>query len=286
MNQQEVNPDPELKGLIKNGDSYNYIIEVKQILPVLLKGSNMYLFLQALFMNISTGSLIWLPTLFIFKIQQQGYSMQTAMITSGFLYAIFQIGGMTSAYFGHLGDRIQKRTYKGRAYLTAIFVFLTMPLYILMFFIPMDSLILPNDPDALSILVHLVRQLFTNPWMILLFVLSIMASASQSANTPNWLALITDVNLPEHRGTVFSVANLCNSLGRTFGNIGVGVLLSLVIMRYPEPKSYTITLSILQIFLIPSAICYLLMAQKNVMDIHNVKNTLKERARQSSLKKQ
>ena len=107
--------DPELKGLIKNGDSYNYIIETRQILPVLLKGSNLYLFLQALFMNISTGSLIWLPTLFILKIQQHGYSMQTAMITSGFLYAIFQIGGMTSAYFGHLGDRIQKKTYKGRA---------------------------------------------------------------------------------------------------------------------------------------------------------------------------
>ena len=278
--------DPELKGLIKNGDSYNYIIETRQILPLLLKGSNLYLFLQAFFMNISTGSLIWLPTLFILKIQQHGYSMQTAMITSGFLYAIFQIGGMISAYFGHLGDRIQKKSYKGRAYLTAFFVFLTMPLYILMFFMPLDSLILPNSHDALSILVHLVRQLLTNPWMILLFVLSILASASQSANTPNWLALITDVNLPEHRGTVFSVANLCNSLGRTFGNIGVGVLLSLVIMRYPEPKSYMITLSILQIFLIPSALCYLLMAPKNVIDIHNVKNTLKERASQSSLKKQ
>ena len=61
-----------------------------------------------------------------------------------------------------------------------------------------------------------------NPWMLLLFVLSFFASAAQSANTPNWLALITDVNLPEHRGTAFSVANLFNSLGRTIGNVGVG----------------------------------------------------------------
>ncbi len=110
--------------------------------PFLLKGSNVYLFLQAFFMNIATGSLIWLPTLFIFKIQQQGYSIETAMITSGFLYAIFQLGGMTSVYFGHLGDRLQKKTYKGRAYLTAFFVFFTMPLYILMFIIPMDNLLL------------------------------------------------------------------------------------------------------------------------------------------------
>ena len=102
----------------------------------------MYLFLQAFFMNIATGSLIWLPTLFIFKIQQQGYSTETAMIASGYLYAIFQLGGMTSVYFGHLGDKLQKKTYKGRALLTAVFVFLTMPLYILMFIIPMDKPIL------------------------------------------------------------------------------------------------------------------------------------------------
>jgi MFS transporter, Spinster family, sphingosine-1-phosphate transporter len=277
--------DPELKRLIKNGYSYNYIIELKQLLPVLVKGSNMYLFLQAFFMNISTGSLIWLPTLFIIKIQQQGYSIQTAMITSGFLYAIFQLGGMASAYFGHLGDRLQKKTYKGRAYLTAFFVFFTMPLYILMFFIPMDNLLLPNDNHALSILIQLGKQLFTNPWMALLFVLSFLASAAQSANTPNWLALITDVNLPEHRGTVFSVANLCNSLGRTIGNIGVGVLLSLVAIRYQEPTSYVITLSILQIFLIPSALCYLLMAKKNVTDIHNAKKTLLDRAENVSINK-
>ncbi len=271
--------DPELSGLIQNGYSYQYIIEVKQIFPVLIKGSNLYLFLQAFFMNISTGSLIWIPTLFIFKLTQQGYSGKTALITSGFLYAIFQIGGMTSAYFGHLGDRFQRKSYKGRSYLTAFFVFLTMPLYILMYLIPIDSLVLPDDHHALSIFIHLVKQLFTNPWMTLLLVLSFFASASQSANTPNWLALITDVNLPEHRGTVFSVANLCNSLGRTIGNIGVGVLLSLVSIAYHEPTSYMITLSILQIFLVPSAICYLLMAPKNVKDIHKVKQTLRNRAK-------
>ena len=154
-----------------------------------------------------------------------------------------------------------------------------------MYLIPIDSLVLPDDHHALSIFIHLVKQLFTNPWMTLLFVLSFFASASQSANTPNWLALITDVNLPEHRGTVFSVANLCNSLGRTIGNIGVGVLLSLVSIAYHEPTSYMITLSILQIFLIPSAICYLLMAPKNVKDIHIVKQTLKNRARHASQSK-
>ncbi|WP_180955571.1 MULTISPECIES: MFS transporter [Bacillus] len=273
--------DPELKGFIKNGQSYNYFIEAKHILGILLKGSNVFLFLQAFFMNIATGSLIWIPTLFIFKIIQQGYSMETAVIASGYLYAIFQLGGMMSIYLGHLGDKLQKKTFKGRAYLTALFVFVTMPLYVLMFSVPMDNLSLPNDNNPIFILVSIIKQIFVNPWMALLFVLSFFASAAQSANTPNWLALITDVNLPEHRGTAFSVANLFNSLGRTIGNVGVGVLLGLISVRFQEPYSYIITLSILQIFLIPSAICYIKMAKKNVADINKVKETLKARSEQN-----
>jgi len=277
--------EPELQGLITKGQSYNYIIEAKHILGIALKGSNLYLFLQAFFMNIATGSLIWLPTLYIYKVQQQGYSTSTAIIAAGYLYAIFQLGGMTSAYFGHLGDLLQQRSYKGRALLTAIFVFLTMPLYILMFIIPMYNLELPADTSALKILFSLIIQIITNPWIMLIFVLSFFASAAQSANTPNWLALITDVNLPEHRGTAFSVANLSNSLGRTIGNVGVGIILSIASVHFKEPDSYIITLSILQIFLFPSALCYVLMAKKNVKDIHNVKQTLMDRANKIKAKK-
>ena len=270
--------DPELKGMMGKGQIYHYIIESKQIVSLLLKGSNVFLFLQAFFMNIATGSLIWLPTLFIFKVQQQGYSMETAMIAAGYLYAICQLGGMTSVYFGHLGDKLQKKTYKGRAIVTAIFVFLTLPLYVLMFIMPMENLSLPHDPNPILIFISLIQQMFMNPWMFLLFVLSFFASAAQSANTPNWLALITDVNLPEHRGTAFSVANLFNSVGRTVGNIGVGIVLGIISLHFTERVSFIITLIILQTFLIPSALCYLKMAKKNVVDIKHVKKTLKERS--------
>lgn len=270
--------DPELRNLMKKGQTYNYFIDTKQILPILFKKSNVFLFFQAFFMNIATGSLIWIPTLFIIKIQQQGYSLETAMIASGYLYAIFQVGGMTSAYFGHLGDRFQKKTYKGRAVFTSVFVFLTMPFYILMFSIPMDNLLLPKDDNPIMILIGLLKSFFINPWMALLFVLSFFASAAQSANTPNWLALITDVNFPEHRGTAFSVANLFNSLGRTIGNLGVGILLGIISIHFHEPNTYIITLSILQVFLLPSALCYLLMAKNNLSDIHNMKETLRDRS--------
>lgn len=207
--------------------------------------------------------------------------MGTSTIASGYLYAIFQVGGMTSVYFGHLGDRLQKRTFKGRAYLTSFFVFITMPLYIIMFMVPMKHLSLPTDQNPIMILEKLLEQIIVNPWILLIFVLSFFASAAQSANTPNWLALITEVNLPEHRGTAFSVANLSNSLGRTVGNIGVGTIFSIVSIHEKELYSYITTLIILQIFLLPSALCYWRMAKKNVSDIRQVKETLKERAENS-----
>jgi hypothetical protein len=61
------------------------------------------------------------------------------------------------------------------------------------------------------VLFHLLEQILLNPWMAAVFLLSVLTSAAQSANTPNWLALITDLNLPDLRGKAFSIANLFNS---------------------------------------------------------------------------
>ncbi|MFJ5760760.1 MFS transporter [Neobacillus sp. NPDC093182] len=263
---------------LKPKDSYNNNLEAKHIKLLISNGSNVFLFLQTFLMNIATGTLIWIPTLYIYKIMEHGYSMGTSVMVSGYLYAIFQIGGIASFYFGHLGDKFQRKTFKGRAYLTAFFVFISMPLYILLFNWPMTNLSLSNEKDELMILVSILKQIFINPWITLMFVLSLFASAAQSANTPNWMALLTDVNLPEHRGIAFSIANLFNSLGRAVGTAGVGILLGILSNRFTEPNSYIYTLSILQIFLIPSAICYLKMSRNNVIDIKYVNKILKERA--------
>jgi len=270
--------EPELQELIKEGYNYTYNMEFKHFKEILSKRSNIFLFFQGFFMNISTGSLIWLPTLYISKIQQQGYSNKVAIIASGYLYALFQIGGLTSGFFGYLGDKFQRKTYKGRALLTSIAVFISMPLYFAMFMIPMNNLSL-SDNNVSSILISILKQSVTNPWITVMFVLSFFASAAQSTNTPNWLALITDVNFPEHRGTAFSLANIASSFGRTLGNVGIGYLLAIVSKYAGEPNNYIITLIIFQMFLIPSAMLYIKMAKSNVKDISKVKSVLRTRAK-------
>lgn len=270
--------EPELKKLIDEGNGYNYNIKFHELSEIIFKRSNLLLLIQGLFMNITTGSLIWLPTLYIAKIKNQGYDNKTAIIAAGYLFAILQLGGLCSAFFGHIGDILQKRSYKGRALVTSFLVFITMPLYVIMFSIPMNKLSL-NTSNTYSILISLLRQIFINPWILSIFVLSFLASATQSANTPNFLALITDVNLPEHRGAAFSISNVFNSLGRTIGNVGIGYLLTFVSIYKGEPNNYIITLIVFQLFLVPSAFCYLKMAKTNLKDINTVKQILYERSK-------
>ncbi|WKB37154.1 hypothetical protein QS257_10945 [Terrilactibacillus sp. S3-3] len=149
----------------------------------------------------------------------------------------------------------------------------------MLFIFPMNHLSFPHTTNSIAIFFHLVGQIFTNPWIMALFIISFLASAAQSANTPNWLALITDVNLPEHRGAVFSIANFSNSLGRTVGNLGIGALLTMVSLMAHHPNDYVFTLIILQLSLIPSALCYVIMAKHNVTDISYVKETLDKRGK-------
>lgn len=269
--------EPELQELIKEGYVYNYSIELKDVYTIVSRKSNLLLFVQAFFMNITTGSLIWLPTLYISKIVSKGYTTKTAIIASGYLFALFQLGGLTSTLFGYLGDLAQRKTYKGRALLTACFVFIMMPLYIVMFLTPMNNIKFPNSDNPLLIFSTLLKQIFINPWIGGIFILSFLASSAQSANTPNWLALITDVNLPEYRGAAFSIANLANGLGRTIGNVGVGILLSTISIHIGEPQNYIITLIIFQLFLIPSFLLYIKMAKDNEMDIREIKSILRKR---------
>lgn len=270
--------DPELKSLISEGKEYNYNIKLSEVKEIISKKSNLLLLVQGFFMNITTGSLIWLPTLYIVKIKLQGYDNKTAIIASGYMFAVLQLGGLTSAFFGYLGDRFQRKSYKGRAVLTAVLVFLTMPLYIAMFAIPMNNLSLDTS-NTYTILMSLLKEIVLNPWMSAIFVLAFLASAMQSSNTPNWLALITDVNLPEHRGAAFSISNLLSSLGRTIGNVGIGYLLTIVSNYRKEPSNYILTLMLFELFLIPAALCYLKMGKENLLDISEVKDILKERSR-------
>jgi len=271
--------EPELKQLIEEGYEYNYKIKISHIFDILKKKSTKWLLMQGFFMSITMGTLVWLPTLYIAKIEVQGYSSDTALVAAGYLYAILQLGGLFSVYFGYLGDKLQKRTYRGRAFLGAASMAVAMPLYIAMFFVPMNNLQLPDSTNPIEVFWSLIKDILTNPWMLSIFILAVGATMAQSAHSPNWLALITDLNLPEHRATVFSLSNLLNGIGKALGNVLLGFVLAFVSLKFDQPENYIVTLTIFQLFLIPSFICYMMISKCSGRDIRNIKSILKKRSR-------
>lgn len=271
--------EPELKELRDSGGHYHYRMNARQLLGTLTRGSNLWLVLQGFFMNITLGTLIWLPTLYASKLEHLGYDSGTSVVAAGFLYALLQIGGLSSMYFGHLGDRLHKKSPKGRPILTGLLVLSAAPLYVGMFLIPMKSLSLTDSEKTSAVLVSLVQQILIHPWTFLMFTLAVCATAAQSANTPNWLAMITDMNLPEHRATVFSVANLIGGLGRAMGNMLLGLALAYFSHRLPEPGNFVATLSLFQIFFIPAALCYSMVSKYSSTDLRYVRSTLNRRSK-------
>lgn len=271
--------EPELKQLFEEGYEYNYKIKINQLFDIIKRKSNKWILFQGFFMSITMGTLVWLPTLYISKIEEQGYPIETAMVASGYLYAILQLGGLFSVYFGYLGDKLQKRTYRGRALLGAASMAVTMPLYIAMFFTPMNNLRLPESTNPLVVFWELIKEILTNPWMLLMFILAVGATTAQSAHSPNWLALITDLNLPEHRATMFSLSNLLNGIGKALGNVLLGPVLAFMSRILDEPENYVVTLTLFQIFLIPSFICYMMISRSSGRDIRTIKSILRKRAK-------
>jgi len=271
--------DPELHQVFEIGCEYDYSIDLDNVKKLFKKRSNIYLFLEAFFYNIATGTLIWLPTLYLSKIMQQGYSSSTAIIASGYFYALFQIGGLTAALIGYYGDKLQKESLRARARFASIFMFLAMPAYIAMYFIPMKNLQLPVDGNSMSILFWMLHQIILNPWVGGIFLLSIIACQALSSHGANWIALITDVNLPEDRATAYSLGNLANGMGRTIGNAAFSFILLAVSTYVQSPLNYEWTLTIFQLFFLPAGFIYLWMSKHNKRDITSVKSTLRMRAR-------
>lgn len=270
--------DPELMEMVQQGQGYNYSIEFKQIKEILLKKTNKWLIIQGLFFNITIGTLIWLPTLYIAKIELLGYSQDTARVISGYLFAFLQIGGLSSMYFGYLGDRYQKKSHRGRSILTAFTNLAAIPLFVAMFVIPMKNLSLADNSDFVLVFFSIIKEIFTNPWLGIMFLLSIGATAAQSANTPNWLALITDINLPEHRATAFSIANLMSGIGRALGNFLIGIVLLITTRFFDSPNNYIIAMVLFQIFMVPSAISYFKISKRGGKDMRRLKSILRKRA--------
>ncbi|MDX2342719.1 MAG: MFS transporter [Acidimicrobiia bacterium] len=272
--------EPALAELHASGAEYEYRIEPEQLQTLVKRPTNVWLILQGLSAQVAYGSLIWVPLLYQEKVMAAGYDLSTATKVGGILGAIFQIGGIFSILAGHIGDRVQRRTLRGRAIVSAIGILGAIPFFLLFFFIPLDSLEVTNGAGTATLIGEVLRNTVTNPWVAATFVTSVFAVALTGADSPNWFALISDVNLPEHRGTIFGVANFANGVGRSAGNGLTGAIAGAFETALPPPLNWAVGLSVFQIFFLPTGYCYYRASKTAPGDITEVRSILSQRAQE------
>jgi MFS family permease len=269
--------EPELAGLFAAGGEYEYRISRADLPRILARRSNVWLVLQGLTAQVTFGSLVWLPRLIQAKAQAQGYPVKTAIQVGSMFATLFMLGGVLSIFGGLVGDRLQRRTPRGRALVAAVGILAGIPFYVILFFLPLH-LTVAKDAGTGGIAGAVLASVVTEPTVAVSFLCALLALALTSANSPNWFALLADVNPPEHRGTVYSLGNLANGVGRAAGNGLVGAVFQALARALPPPVNYATGLALFQVFFVPTGIMYWRASRTVPGDIETVREVLRERA--------
>ncbi|GIE25348.1 MFS transporter [Winogradskya humida] len=252
---------PELRGV-----EYDERIHSGDLPKILARRTNVWLILQGFSAQVAFGSLVWLPVLFRARAEDQGYSTATAIVVGSVFATLFQLGGALSILGGLIGDRLQRRTPRGRALVAAVGILAAVPFYVVLYFVPFH-IDVPDGGGTGTIIGAVLRNVWTEPTVGLSLAVAIFALALTSANSPNWFAMIADVNPPEHRGTVYSLGNLFNGAGRAGGNALVGVAFRGLAGAFPPPLNYAVGLAVFQFFFIPTGVMYWLASRTVARDM-------------------
>jgi MFS family permease len=273
--------EPELRALYEAGGEYEHRISRADLPKIAARRTNLWLVAQGLTAQVAFGSLVWLPRLFQAKAEELGYAEDTAIVVGSVFTVLVLTGGVLSLPGGLVGDRLQRRTLRGRALVASVGVFAAVPLFLALFFFPLRLDLPTGETDRGAIVWGVVRSLVTEPAMAATFLVALVAMGLISAQSPNWYALVAEVNPPEHRGTAFSAGNLVNGLGRTAGTYLVVRTFEALERSMPPPLNYAVGLAAFQLFFLPTGVMYWLASRTAPRDIATVDRLLRERAGQS-----
>jgi MFS transporter, Spinster family, sphingosine-1-phosphate transporter len=269
--------EPELAALYAAGGEYEHRISRADLPGIARRRTNVWITLQGLSAQVTFGSLVWLPRLFQAKAEAQGYDEATAIVIGSVFATLFQLGGVLSIIGGLVGDRLQRRTPRGRALVAAVGILGGIPFYVVLFFVPL-RISVPVGAGKGEVIGAVLGSVAGEPTVALSLATALFALALTSANSPNWFALIADVNPPEHRGTVYSAGNLVNGVGRAAGTALASASFDALRRALPPPLNFAVVLACCQALFVPAGVMYLLAARTSPADIETVRALLRERA--------
>jgi len=241
------NTEESLKELIESGKAYTAKINWSEYKLLFKNKTNILLILQTL-----PGVVPWsvlLVYLNDFLAQEKGYTVQAA--TS--ICMIFGVGILSGMLVGgFIGDIIYQKSKKW----VSIYCGMT----VLVGIIP-----------TLMIILYPSQAKVQNPEYIPLIVLSVLTGIIIAQAGSMCRAMLINVNLPEARGSMSSLYNIVDDLGRGFGPF----IVSQIIVAFGRQQAFVIT----PFFWIPCALIFFLIAFTLPKDVEALETVLKERAK-------
>lgn len=275
---QRGQAEPDLQPIFSAGQTYDYRIKRADLHLIFARRANIWLSAQLVFATLAFGSTIWVPRWAIARVQTLGYSLEVSTIVGNLFVILFSAGIFLGIAAGYIGDRWQLRDPQGRIKLAMLGAFGSVPLFVLTFFMPIQGVSLPADASVPQLFWSVFVLLFTNASVFALFLVAFLAMGLLAVDGPNWAALITEVNLPEHRGTVIGLTRVVRAVSNATSIALTGLLLSILTQRLPPPDNFAWGLALFQLFAIPAGLCYYGARKTIPADMQAVRETLQQRA--------
>lgn len=242
-----------LKEKIEEGLEYSYKIKWKDLKYIYTRKSNFFLIIN--FIDNIPGGIIaaWAIT---WLAEERGLAKDVAstlfLIASAFSLIGSIIGGI-------IGDRWFKKDKRARVGISMFAMILEVPFLILFVVIQFSFSPGVTMGDALRNTMFMLSMVMVGIFFLV-----------DSLIGPNWYSTIMDVNLPEHRGTMLSVANLVDAVGAGIGP-WIGGLLFLWL------GSYQLAFIFASVINVAGFILWIPMFINIRKDIKNVEDILRER---------
>lgn len=187
--------------LEEEGFEYTYRINFSDLSTIFKKKANIWLVINFVD-NIPTGIILFL--LYAYMEEYHGVPAETTIFVM-LLILIFIILG--TIIFGVIGDAaFREGNKKARVKLALFGNVFPIPFLFIALIIPFEA---PNIFPGLI-------------FWIILFIIGMFVNGAVNGN---WYATVTDLNLPEHRGTVLAASNFFDTIGRAIGPL-LGALIA------------------------------------------------------------
>lgn len=261
------------------GTTYTHVIKPGDLVVMLRRPSNLGLILHGGSLQLFWGAFSWLPFVMAIKLAGVGLPEGVAGLAGNVILAAFFAGGFIAPAWGWLGDRVRRRRLNARPLLVMVGTSAGAILFLLAMAVPFEAefVALAGLSNPVDVILAIVQLILGSPAVLAFFVLAFLAMAGFCADLPNTYALGIDVNLPEHRGTMFSLVNFVLGIGRGAGAIIVPVVATALQPSLPEPANYIAAITLMLLALVPAFTGMAIQVRHAARDATGVRATLRAR---------